>query len=287
MRLEPHGVVGEFGHIGMVCITIAESDMHHRAGECCVGARPQHETHICLFDRRVVVDVDDDDLCAAILARLHRVRHHVDLGRDSVRPPDHHAIGLGHLARIGSAQGAGRHGEAGPGHVGADRAEEAGVTLGVAQALDGIALHLPHGSGIEVGPDRLRTVFLLGADELVGDLVERRLPADVLPVPLTLVALAPLRHHEAAGMVDALGIARHLGADHTGGVGVGGSATHAADPPFGSQIHLQRASGGTVVRTDRMADRFFCFDGGRNVHGFSIWHRQTGSKSQSFTHRNN
>ncbi|ASY55861.1 hypothetical protein SS05631_c09090 [Sinorhizobium sp. CCBAU 05631] len=35
------------------------------------------------------------------------------------------------------------------------------------------------------------------------------------------------------------------------------------------------------MRTDRVADRPFCSDGGRNVHAFSIWHPKEGSKSHS------
>ncbi|MEY9781796.1 hypothetical protein ABIA23_003198 [Sinorhizobium fredii] len=151
----------------------------------------------------------------------------------------------------------------------------------MAQPLDGIALHLPHRTGIEIGPDRFRAMLLLGLDKLVGNLVEGGLPGNLLPDPLALGADAALRHHQPAGMVDALGIARHLGADDAGRIAVCGGAADAADPPFGSEVHFQRASRGTVVRTDRVADRFFCSDGGRNVHGFSIWHPPGGSKSHS------
>ena len=120
------------------------------------------EAHVGLLHRRVVVDVDDDDLGAALLAGPHRMGHHVDLGDHRIGAPDDDAVGLRHLARIGAAQPAGAHHEAGPGEIGADRVEEAGIFLGVAQPIDAVALHQAHGAGIEVGPDGLAAVLLLG-----------------------------------------------------------------------------------------------------------------------------
>ena len=118
---------------------------------------------------------------------------------------------------------------AGPGEIGADRVEEAGIFLGVAQPLDAVALHQPHRAGVEIGPDRLAAVLLLGLDELLGDEVERGLPAGLLPAALALGAGADQRLQQAVGMVDALGIARDLGADDAGRVAVVLGAVHAAD----------------------------------------------------------
>ena len=42
----------------------------------------------------VHVDVDRDDLGAALLAGADRVGHHVDLGVDRIGAPDHHQVGL-------------------------------------------------------------------------------------------------------------------------------------------------------------------------------------------------
>ncbi len=132
VRFEPCRIIGEFGHIGAVGITVAEGDMHDRTGECCIRSRFQHQAHIGLLDRGIVVDVDDHDLGTALLAGLDRVGHDVDLGGNRIRPPDHHAVGFRHLTRIGATQRPGRHRKTGPGHIGADRAEEAGIALGVA-----------------------------------------------------------------------------------------------------------------------------------------------------------
>ncbi len=158
----------------------------------------------------VVVDVDDDDLRAAFLAGADRVGHDIDLRGHRIGAPDHDAIGLRHLARIGAAQRAGAHDIAGPGEIGADRAEEAGIFLGVAQPLDAVALHQPHRAGIEIGPDRLAAEALLGLEEFFGDEVERRFPARLLPAALALGAGA----HAAASAA---------GRD-------GGSARHSARP---------------------------------------------------------
>ena len=61
------------------------------------GLQPQRE--IGLPHRLGVVDVDDDDLRAALLPRAHRVGHQIDLGRDRVGAPDDDAVGLRDLRR--------------------------------------------------------------------------------------------------------------------------------------------------------------------------------------------
>ena len=155
MRFQPLRIVGVFFEIGAVGHAVAEQHMHDRAGQRAVGAGLQHQAHVGLLHGRVVVDVDDDDLGAALLARADGVGHHVDLRDHRIGAPDHHAVGLRHLARVGAAQRAGAHHPAGPGEIGADRAEEAGIFLGVAQPLDAVALHQPHRAGVEIGPDRL------------------------------------------------------------------------------------------------------------------------------------
>ena len=70
---------------------------------------------IGLLHRAVHVDVDGDDLGAALLAGARRVGHHVDLGVHRVGAPDHDQVGLRHLARIGPGDPAGAGGKAGVG----------------------------------------------------------------------------------------------------------------------------------------------------------------------------
>ncbi len=154
--------------------------MHHRAGERAVGAGLHHHGEIGLLHRAVHVDVDRDDLGAALLAGARRVRHHVDLGVDRIGAPDHDQIGFRHLARIGAGDAAGAGGKAGVGRVDADGGMEAGVFLGVAQPMDAVALHQAHGAGVVIRPDRLRAVARFGLQELLGDDVERVVPGDRL-----------------------------------------------------------------------------------------------------------
>ena len=125
MRLQPLGVVGIFFQIVPISQPLAEKHMHDRAGQRPVGAGPHHQRHVGLLHRGVVVDVDHDDLRAAFLAGLHRMGHHVDLGGHRVGAPDHHAIGLGHLAWIRTGKPAGTHHIARPGEIGADGGKEA------------------------------------------------------------------------------------------------------------------------------------------------------------------
>ena len=142
--------------------------------------------------------------------------------------------------------------------------------VGVPQPVDRIALHLAHRAGIVVGPDRLAAMRLLGLDEGIGDRVERVLPGDLLPVAAALLALAPQRLQQPLGVVEPVGIAGDLGADDPGGVAVVGAAAHLADAAVGADLDVERAGGGTVMGTDRMADPAFAEMRGRNVHGICI-----------------
>ena len=244
--------------------------MHDGASKCGIRARPHHQPEIGLFHRRIVVDVDDDDLRPALLAGLDRMGHDIDLGDDRIGAPDDDTVRHRHLARIRPAQRAGAHHVAGPGHVDADRVEEAGIFLHMPQPLDAVALHQPHRAGVEIGPDRLAAMRRFRLEEGFGDLVQRVVPADLLPGTAALFALAALRRQKPVGMVDALGIAGHLGADDAGRVGIGIAAAHPAEASRGVDIDIEGACGRTVVRTGRMTDAGFGGNGGRNVHGISI-----------------
>ena len=68
--------------------------------------------------------------------------------------------------------------------------------------------------------------------------------------------------HEPVRVVDALGVARDLGADHARGVAVVLGTMHPAYSAIGEQLDVERAGRGAVVRADRMAD----LDLGVGVH---------------------
>ncbi len=252
--------------------------MHDGAGKCCIRTRLQDDLHIRLLHRRAVVDVDNDNLRAPLFARLHRMGHHVDLGCHRVRAPDHHAVGFRHFARIGSTQSACSQHIACPGHIRADGTEEAGIALGMAKTFDRIALHLPHGSGIEIRPDCLAAVLGFGFHEGFRNLVQCSVPGDLLPAAVTFCAYTSFRRHEAVGVIEPFRIASDLGADDACRVAIGVGTAHASDPAIIGQINVQRAGRGTVMRTDSVSGGIFECDRGRNVHVFPIGHAKARRK---------
>ena len=181
------------------------------------------------------------------------MRHHVDLGVDRVGAPDHHHVGLGHLARIGAGQLAGAGDVACPRRRRADGGVHHRVALGMAQPVDAIAHDEAHGAGVVVGPDRFRAIAPLGGQHGLGRDVECVVPGDALELAGALRALAAQRVHQSVGMMDALGIARDLGADDAGRVGVVLGAVNAPDLVVAQQLHVERAGRRAIVRTDRMA----------------------------------
>jgi len=81
------------------------------------------------------------------------------------------------------------------------------------QTIDRIALHPAHGASVEIGPDRLAAVPRLGLHKGFGDLIQRIVPGNLLPLPCPLGAGAAQGMHQAVGMVEPLGITGDLGAD--------------------------------------------------------------------------
>ena len=228
--------------------------MHHRASERAVGAGPDQHRQVGLLHGAVHVNVDDDDLGAAFLAGARGVRHHVDLGVHRIGAPDHHQIGFRHFARIGAGEFSGAGDESGPGRIDADGGEEARILFGVAQAVDAVAHQVAHGAGVIIGPHRFGAVRLLGADKLLGDKIERVVPRDWREFAAALRAFAPQRMQQAIGVMQALGVARDLGADYARRVGIVLGAAHAADRVRIKDLDLERAGRWAVVRAGRRCD---------------------------------
>ena len=270
MGFQLRRAVGEFRQIVPVGVAVAEQDMHDGAGERPVGAGPHGEVHVRLFGRAGAVGVDHDQLRAAAAARPGDVGHHVDLGVHRVAAPHDDQVGILHLARIDAVFDADPGEPAGVGQRVAEGRVLARPAHGVAQPVDAVALHQPHGAGVEIGPDRLAAPFLGGRLQPVSDLVERLVPADRRE-GVDAVALRPdaaQRPGQARRMVDPLGIARDLGADHAGGIVV---ALRAVDPADGVRIEpldIERAGARTVVRAGRGDDPRFHIKGrGVERHG--------------------
>ena len=97
------------------------------------------------------------------------------------------------------------------------------------KAVDAVAHHQAHRAGVVIGPDRLRAELALGRVEAIGDLVQRLVPRNPRELPGAFRAGAAQRMHQPIRMMDALGVARDLGADHAGGIGLQLGAAHPAD----------------------------------------------------------
>ena len=237
-------IAGEVGAVGEV---LGEEHVHDAAGERAVRAGP--ERHVMVGDPGGprLVGVHDHERRAPRLPRLGDVGHDVDLGRRRIAAPDDDQVRLRHLARIAAHISADTGPPAVAGKARADGLVLPRVAHDVAQAVDPVALHQAHGAGVVVGPDRLAAVRLRGADEGIGDQVERIVPADGSEFAGALLAGALQRLREAPRVVHALGIARDLGADHARGVVVLPRASDGADPVRREPLDLQRAGRRAVV----------------------------------------
>ena len=228
--------------------------MHHGAGERAVGAGPDQHRQIRLLHGRIHVDIDDRDLGATLFAGARRMRHHIDLGVGRIGPPDHDQVGLRHLARIGSGKLSRAGNEAGERRIDADRGKEAGIFLGMAQAMDAIAHDVTHRAGVEIRPDGLRTVLAFGARELFGHDVERVVPGNRRKLAAAFSADTAQRVLQPVGVMYALGIARYFGADDPRRVGIIPRAAYAADRMIVKDLDFQGAGRRAVVRAGRSAN---------------------------------
>ena len=66
----PAGIVGVARQVGAVGVAFLEQHMHHGAGERAVGAGQQRQMHVGQLGGAGAVRIDDDELRAALLARL-------------------------------------------------------------------------------------------------------------------------------------------------------------------------------------------------------------------------
>ena len=127
---------------------------------------------------------------------------------------------------------------------------EAGIALGVREALDSIAHHETHRAGVEVGPHAFGSEFALDREKIVSDAVERLVPTDRRELPASLGTDAAKRLSEPIRVMDALPIASDLGADDAGRIGLVARPVDAADALSADHLDVESANRGAVVRTD-------------------------------------
>ncbi len=250
MRLELGREIGVAGHVVAVGEAVAQQDVHDGHGQGAVGAGAQDQAHIGLRHGGGFVDVDDNDLGAPFLAGAHGMGHHIDLGVHRIGAPDDDAVALAHFLRADARKIAGAGDVAGPGGADADGFVLAGIALGSAQAVDAVALHVPHGAGIEIGPDGFGPVLGLDSGKARGNLGHGLVPRDALELTGALRPGALQRVLEAIGVVDALGVAGDFLADDPGRVGVILGATHAANGAIVHEINIEGAGRRAIMRAD-------------------------------------
>ncbi len=108
-----------------------------------------------------------------------------------------------------------------------------------------------------------------GARERLGNLVEGIVPGDRREFSGTLRPDPAERAGEAVRVMEALVIARDLGADHARGVGIAVRASHLAEPAAVQSLDLERAHARAIVRADRgqeFAGHDGSFDDGDRHH---------------------
>src|SRR5204863_8960043 len=105
-----------------------------------------------------------------------------------------------------------------------------------------------------VWPDGLRARALGNARKALGDLVERRVPADRLELSSALRATAPHRRQQPVWVLDPLGVTSDLGANHAQRVAVVARARDPADAAVGQHGHLERAGARAIVGAGGLGD---------------------------------
>src|SRR5262249_38452642 len=133
-----------------------------------------------VLHRLIHVDVDCRDLCTTFLARVHGVRHDIDLRVHRVGAPDHNQIGFRHFARVNAGYASYPGCKAGVGEIDADRRMKAGILLRVTQAIDAVTHHQTHRPGVVVRPDTFGAVASLGLKEFFSPKIKPVIPGYAL-----------------------------------------------------------------------------------------------------------
>ena len=120
----------------------------------------------------------------------------------------------------------------------------------MSEALDSVAHHEAHRSGVEVWPYALRSELALDGQKIVRDTVERFVPPDRRKLTASLGADATKRLSEPIRMMYALPIPSHLGADDPRRICLVARPVDAADTFSADHLDVESANRGTVVRAD-------------------------------------
>ena len=254
MGLELVGHIGELCEILAVGKALGKQCVHDAAGQRTVGARPRHQMDMGFLGGAGAVRIHHHQFRAPLALGSGNVLHDVDLCADRVCAPNDNQIAVGHLTRIQAALGSGAGDPAGVHERNTEGGVLARVTHDVAKALDAVALHEPHGAGVVEGPHSLAAVALRGTRKPLGHLIQSVVPGKRLESrdARTLGTGAAQGLAQPIRVVDSLGIARHLGADHTRRIVVVPGPVYPTDGVRIDTLHLQRAGARAIVGAGRV-----------------------------------
>ena len=197
------------GHIVFVDPAVHEQLVHQRQRQRAVAAGAQRQVAVALVGGLGAAGVDAPQLGAVALGLL-REAPEVQVRRDRVAAPDDDEAAAREVFKVHAKLAAERGLQRGAAGRGADGAVEPRGAEAVEEARGhAFALHEAHRAGIAVRHDRLR-LARRDRTQALGDDVQRIVPADALEAARALGADAAQRMQHALGMLDALGIARHL-----------------------------------------------------------------------------
>ncbi len=209
------------GQVVMVQQVFLDQHVHHAQRQGRVRARHQGDVLVAFFRRQRAVGVDGNQSGAAPLGFLGPGPE-VQVGSDGIAAPDQDQPGILELFQVGADGGAHRVLVPRRAGRGADGAVQQRCPQPVEEAgRHRLALQQAHGAAIAVGQDGFRRPRGDGL-EAAGDGGQRLVPADALELALALLAHPAQRMQQALGVVGALRVARHLGAQHAGRGGMVG-----------------------------------------------------------------
>ncbi|MCY1221265.1 hypothetical protein D9M72_333130 [compost metagenome] len=243
-RIEADGVAF---NVVVVEQVVADQHMDQRQRQRAVGAGHRGDMAMALLGAQRAVRVDCHQRGAAPLGFL-RAGPEMQVGGNRVAPPDDHQPGIDHVLHVHAHAGAVGVAQRGGAGAGADGAVQPRRAQLVEEARGhALALHQPHGAGVAVRHDRLR---IARGDRLQagGDGVQRLLPGDRRELAFALPADALHRRQQPVRVVGALGVARHLGAQHALRAGMVGIARY-LDGTAVLDGDEQGTSVGAVMRT--------------------------------------
>ena len=250
MLLKPRRIIRILTEIVPIGKTLAEQHMHHSASQRTISTGADDVFVVRLLHRAGVINIDTSHLRPTRFPRHADMRHHVDLRIDRIATPNNDKIRLLHLPWIYTRNATRSRKISGPTQRDAERAIHTGIGFGIGQPLNAVAHDQAHGARVVIGPDRLGTMFGFNGEKTPGNVRHRLIPRHTFKLPRPFRAYPLHGVKQTLRMVNALGIARNLFADHTQCIGIVLVAAHPANGVVVEKFDIERASGRAIMRAD-------------------------------------